>query len=108
MADLMDSYDPWRRPPCEECGVGVRRPGRRNCLACVEKGIAERQAALAQQYQADDIAYALLRKASTPPPPAPGPFRPMGLCPRCGGGTWVDMGNGVWRCGACHFDPLHP
>jgi hypothetical protein len=92
------------RPLCAKCGVHPRRRHDHWCTPCRE---ALRTASLAylDAVWAETQAY---KRPAPPPPPPTSPGRPEGSCPRCGPVGWLDLGNGLWHCRSCGFDPVRP
>jgi hypothetical protein len=101
-AVLRLQIQPYRRPPCRDCGQAPRRPGFPTCVACAARAIARQQA----HVDAAALATQAYVRPAPPAPPPTSPGRPAGPCPRCGG-AWLDL-SGAWHCRSCGFDAAAP
>src|SRR5262249_59325800 len=88
---------------CKQCGAPHERRSPW-CQTCVDAINAAAEA----RSRADHVAmmrYVDPSRTVAPPPPL---GQPTGPCPRCQTGHYVDRGNGVFSCAACHFTPGDP
>jgi hypothetical protein len=101
--DLLTKYIGSTCPRCRQEERALNQKWCSSCLSASERWWADYTAQTARE----EMGYT--PAAPRQPDPAPtAPFKPLGLCPRCGASLWVDRSENQFGCAGCGFNPQDP